>query len=232
MRARIHSCIQIANRLSKFLWFATSGKGLIAGNAYALYSSEEIRIKWYERPHPTRVQLTCHSRLTHVSLASLLLDAQRRVEFIKTNCGSASGMANYYTPVIHLLEWITRSTAVVTACGGLVMSPEQDRVLLKTLEAWRHIRKPTYKKKTREAADNNRLEQMQHRNHWTSVVAVVNALRDTVLPRLNALTEQKPLSAGEKIEYFELLMFAIIVTRPCRPCTYYSAYVSSSLCRA
>jgi len=201
---------------------------LIAGDAYALYSSEEIRIKWYER---ARVSHAAHTHLTYISLASLP-DAQRRVQFIKTNCGSASGMANYYTPVIHLLEWITRSTAGVTACGGLVMSPEQDRVLLKTLEAWRHIRKPTFKKSKREAVDSNRLERMQHRNHWTSVVAVVNALRDTVLPRLNALTEQKSLSAGDKIEYFELLMFAIIVTRPCRPCTYYSAYVSSSLCFA
>jgi hypothetical protein len=134
-------------------------------------------------------------------------------------------MANYYTPIIKLLQWITRSPAGVTACGGLVLSHDQDRALGKTLEAWRHIRKPTYKQSKHEAVDHNRLEKMQHRNHWTSVIAVVNALRDVVLPRLNVLTKQKSLSDSDKIEYFELLMFAIIVTRPCRPCTYYSAYV-------
>ena len=149
------------------------------------------------------------------------------MQYIKTNTGSSSGILNYYTPVVHLLEWITRSTAGATACGGLVMSYEQERVLEKTLAAWRLARKPVYKKSKREAVDHNRLEQMQHRHHWTSVVSVVNALRDTVLPRLITLTEQKSLSAAEKVEYFELLMFAIIVTRPCRPCTYYSAYVHS-----
>jgi hypothetical protein len=134
-------------------------------------------------------------------------------------------MANYYTPVVHLLQWITRSTAGVTACGGLVMTPEQDRILVKTLDAWINIRKPTYKQSKREAVDNNRLEEMQQRNQWTSVVAVVDASRDIVLPRLNTLTDQKSLSSGEKKEYFELLMFSLIVARPCRPCTYYSAYV-------
>lgn len=107
------------------------------------------------------------------------------------------------------------------------MSPEQDRVLLKTLDAWRLIRVRNFKKSKREGVDKNRLKSMKHRNHWTSVAAIVNASRDTVLPRLKALTEQKSLSAGEKIEYFELLMFALIVARPCRPGTYYSAYVSA-----
>jgi hypothetical protein len=148
-----------------------------------------------------------------------------RVEFIKSKCGSASGMANYYTPIVHLFDWITSSTAGVTACGGLVLSVEQHHVLDKTLKAWRRIRAPLYKKTRREAVDNNRLERMQHRYHWTSVVAVVNALRDVVEPRMTALTGWRSLSAGERVEYFELLMFALIVTRPCRPCTYYSAYV-------
>ena len=110
------------------------------------------------------------------------------------------------------------------------MSPEQDRVLLKTLDAWRLIRVRNFKKSKREGVDKNRLKSMQHRNHWTSVAAIVNASRDTVLPRLKALTEQKSLSAGEKIEYFELLMFALIVACPCRPGTYYSAYVLALAC--
>ena len=43
-----HSRTQISNHLSKFLWFATNGKGLMSSDAYALYSSEAIRIRWYD----------------------------------------------------------------------------------------------------------------------------------------------------------------------------------------
>ena len=94
----------------------------------------------------------------------------------------------------------------------------------KTLDAWELIREPTYSQAKREAQKKNTKEEMQANNHWTSLVAIKNALDETIVPRLLALTEQKDtLSNSDKWQYFEMMMFAIMVSRPCRPSTYYAA---------
>jgi hypothetical protein len=133
---------------------------------------------------------------------------------------------NYYVAVIYFLQWIVRSAAGVVACGGRVLSADEERRLSKTLDEWQRIREPLYSQAKSDAQRNNTLEQMQASNHWTSVVAIRRALDQAILPSLRAMTEQKELRTHrEQLQYFEMLMFAIMVYRPCRPSTYYAAYV-------
>jgi hypothetical protein len=101
----------------------------------------------------------------------------------------------------------------------------------KTRRAWAKLRTREFKLAKRAGADNNRLEKMQARNQWASVVAVMDMSTTIAVPRLNSLLalllgtggQQRDVSAAERIEFFELLMFALVVARPCRPCTFYSA---------
>jgi hypothetical protein len=148
-----------------------------------------------------------------------------RVEFLRQNSDEPSTIANYYSPIISLLQWIVRSTSGVVACGGLILSSDQERTLVKTIDAWKEIRQPNYHQAKRKAVLRNTREKMQANNHWTSTTAIRNAMRDTIIPQLRVLTDQKSLSPSDKHQYFELLMFTLMVTRPCRPSTYYAAYV-------
>lgn len=117
-----------------------------------------------------------------------------------------------------------RSPAGVVACGGRILSADEERRLSKTLDAWKLIREPTYSQAKKEAQRKNTKEEMQANNHWTSVVAIRKAVDAMIVPRLLVLTEQKDsLSDSDKLQYFEMLMFAIMVSRPCRPSTYYAA---------
>ena len=140
-----------------------------------------------------------------------------------------SAKASFMSAIIYFLEWIVHSTSAVTACGGITLSAEQDRVVDKTLHAWQKLRGRESKLAKRAGADNNRLENMQARKQWASVVAIMDMSKTIAVPRLTALSAaigQRSLEAAEQIEFFELLMFALVVARPCRPCTYYSAYVN------
>src|SRR6185295_18631512 len=103
-------------------------------------------------------------------------------------------------------------------------------LISKSLDAWTVLRSSQCKKSKRRSSDATRLEVLQAKNHWTDVGSVITALKDVVLPRLESLSDLSDSQTritdwSEQIEFFEMLMFALMVTRPCRPCTYYSAYV-------
>jgi hypothetical protein len=151
-----------------------------------------------------------------------------RVTKLKDAGVKPSTKASFMTAVIYLLDWIVDSTSAVAACGGLPISAEQERVVEKTRKAWLKLRNRETKLAKRAGVDNNRLENMQARNQWASVVAVMDMSKTIAVPRLHALLARiglQSFSSTERIEFFELLMFVLVVARPCRPCTYYSAYV-------
>jgi len=137
-------------------------------------------------------------------------------------------MSNYYRAVILLFRWIVASTGPVTALGRLTLDLNQQLTMTKTLNAWEALRRRKLQKAKRAGADHNRLEKMQFNNHWTSVAAVIRALDEIVTPRLQSLVSRDSLEFDEMCEFFELLMFSLMVKRPCRPCTYYSSYDNHS----
>jgi hypothetical protein len=132
-------------------------------------------------------------------------------------------LGNYYRAVVLLLQWIVSSTRGVTALGGMELDPNQDRQMVKTLNAWTHLRRNKTKKSKRAGADHNRLEDMQLNKRWTEARFIIQALNDVVTPRLQELIAKPSLDWHQMREFFELLMYALVVKRPCRPCTYYSA---------
>lgn len=191
-----HRCVwpQIVGRLSKFLYFCTGGNGLTSRDAHSVYTNDQHRLDW----------------VTTLSDAGV----------------KPSTKAGFISAVIHMCDWIVDSTTAVAAYGGQSLTAEQERAVEKTRRAWARLRTREFKLAKRAGADNNRLEKMQARNQWVSVVAVMDMSTTIAVPRLRALLPRvapRTLSAAERIEFFELLMFALVVTRPCRPCTFYSA---------
>jgi hypothetical protein len=169
----------------------------------------------------------CAGSIAHVhpfSSSDPALLPRRRVEHLTQQNCSPSSFGNYYRAVILLLRWIVSSTREVTALGGMVLDRDQDRQMVKTLEAWQDLRRKKTKKAKRAGADHNRLEDMQLNKRWTEARFIIQALNDVVTPRLHELIAKPSLNWNQMREFFELLMYALVVKRPCCPCTYYSAY--------
>jgi hypothetical protein len=135
-----------------------------------------------------------------------------------------SSIQNYYRPIILLLEWIKESPGPATALGELELDGNQERRLTKTLDAWKRMRIKENKNGKISAAHANALENLW-KDHWSDVATVVKTLKTVVMPRIIEMmaVPSKDYDWKYKCEFFELLMFALIVKRPCRPGTYASA---------
>jgi hypothetical protein len=156
-----------------------------------------------------------------------------RSQFLKSKECKPSTIQNYYRAVILLLRWMVKSTGAVTALGGHVPHVQQQMTLERAMGAWEDLRTFQIKAAKRASAELNRLENIEENDQWTDVPSMFAALRRIVEPRLKRLMDQHqqtPLGWDEKCEYFELMMCALVIRKPVRPCTFYAAYVLVLIC--
>ncbi len=111
--------------------------------------------------------------LTARDAHSVYTNDRHRLEWLTAL--SAAGVkpstkAGFMSAVVYLCDWIVDSTSSVAAYGGQSLTAEQERAVEKTRRAWAKLRTREFKLAKRAGADNNRLEKMQARNQWASVV--------------------------------------------------------------
>lgn len=172
----------------------------MADAAFGLYTSEAVRNKWL-------TFLDAHKDCTGKTMSS-------------------SGKANFHAAVVHFLKWIDNTIGPVMALGHRTMSPAEGYTLSKVLKFWEQLLKATYKLSKDEGIKNNTAEKFVTAVPPGQLEKMRWMLDDTVEPALRELSQKQELTGDEKLLYFNLLMYALIMIRPCRPGTYAAWYVA------
>ena len=191
--------VQIATRLSKFLAFVTRGEGLMGSDALATYMSAVLRNEWIT-----------------------FLDEYKDGTGKKM---TSSGKANFHVAVVKFLRWIDETTGPIPALGNRTMTPKEALDLSKVLKGWERLLTTTFKAAKDESIKNNTAEKLVSSMPVGQLFQMRCVLHDTVEPALQRLADQDNHTDEEKVLFFNLLMYALMLTRPCRPGTYSSWYV-------
>lgn len=138
---------------------------------------------------------------------------------------SASGKANFHVAVVQFLKWIDDATGPILALGNRKMTADEALTLSKVLKFWENLQRLTFKKAKDESIRNNTKEKLEAVMPRGQLFKLRCILHDTAEPVLRELTDKGELTGEEKVLYFNLLMYALMITRPCRPGTYASWYV-------
>jgi len=171
----------------------------MARDAFGLYTSEPVRNRWI------------------TFLDQYKDDTGKPI--------SASGKANFHVAVVQFLKWIDDATGPILALGGRTLTPGEALTLSKVLKVWENLQRLTFKKAKDESIRNNTAEKFVALMPPGQLFKMRCILPDTAEPVLRELTEKAVLTAEEQVLYFNLLMYALMITRPCRPGTYAAWYV-------
>ena len=192
--------MQTAARVSKFLCHATGGDGLLARDAFTVYTAEATRNAW-------------------ITALTEYRDATGR----KT---TASGRAGYWAAMVKFVRWIHRSTGGgLPALGGRELTANEAVIISKTLDMWSDLQRSAHKASKAEGIERNKPERALAAGWWTDLFKLFAIMEDTAQPALQELMAKPALTWNEQRLYFNLLMFCLMVTRPCRPSTYAAWYV-------
>lgn len=175
----------------------------MARDAFALYTTEGVRNQW-------------------IAQLSDYRDGGNNVT-------TPSGRAGYWGAIVKFLEWIDNATGGgIPALGGRVLTPEEATIITKTINAWKAVRHRAFKDGKRQGVELNKAERVLSAGWWTDMFKMYAIMEDTAQPALRDLMAkggQKDLTFAEQTLFFHLLMYCLIVTRPCRPSTYAAGYV-------
>ena len=173
----------------------------MASDAFGLYTSEPVRNTW----------------LTYLEEYK---DATGKTM-------SSSGKANFHVAVVKFLKWIDDATGPVVALGHHLLNPTDALSLSKVIRFWEGLQKRTFKLAKDEGIKNNTTEKLASSMPFGQLFKMRCIMQDTVEPALRDLTvtgQQRDLKLDELVLYFNLLMYALMLTRTCRPSTYAAWY--------
>jgi hypothetical protein len=183
----------VAGRISRFLAHVTKGEGLTAAAAFAAYTNEASRTDWI------------------ITVSEHVDDAKSKM--------SASGCAGYWSAMVKWFTWIHTSPAGVAAFGGRVPTPAESVAITKTLEFWQKRQRVSHKDGKDQSRDKNRPENSKLPPDLLAQLREI--MTDTVEPALNKLkAKQTALTEDERQLFFTLLMYTLMMKRPCRRGTY------------
>jgi len=152
-----------------------------------------------------------------------------RMLMLRESGMASAGQLNYCYAVAQCIDWILKSSAmeasVPALLNGHLTMDEYDR-LKRTRDDWVSRTANLSKLKKVEGSRRQRLSQMILEKRWAEIFTVVDTCNDEVIPELERLRQCTTLSWANRVRFTNLLMFALVVHRACRPMTYYSAYVS------
>ena len=138
---------------------------------------------------------------------------------------SPSGRNNYLRPIVLFLDWIESSPVKVDAFDGVQLTLQQTDSIRKSIKLWKGLIHRQQEAALLSGISKNRLEGLEKRDEWMPIDMIVNGILDRTIPILSRLSESTVIDRKDSIVYIHLLMTSLMVSRPCRPATYYSAYV-------
>jgi hypothetical protein len=138
---------------------------------------------------------------------------------------SPSGKNNYFRPIVLFLDWIESSPVNVEALDGAQLTLRRTDSIRKSIKLWEGLIHRHQEAAVDAGIRRNRLEPLERRNEWMPLVLIVNGTLDRTIPILTRLSASTVIDRTNSIIYIHLLMTSLMVSRPCRPATYYSAYV-------
>jgi hypothetical protein len=173
----------------------------VGRDAFSLYTAENVRHRW-------------------IAALSEYRDEGK-------NPTSPSGRASYWGAIVKFLEWIDKATGGgIPALGGSVLKTGEEIIISKTINAWKEIRQRSYTDGKRQGVELNKPERALSTKWWTDLSKLYAIMEDTAQPALHDLVSAKNVSASSQLSFteqtlfFNLLMYCLIITRPCRPSTY------------
>ena len=156
-----------------------------------------------------------------------------RVKQVADSGMASAGQLNYCYAVAQCIDWIVKSSAMEGPVPALLnghLTEDEYARLKRTRDDWVARTANLSKLKKEEAPRRQRLSQMILEKRWAEIFTVVDTCNSEVIPELERLRQCQTLPWQKRVRFVNLLMFALVVHRACRPATYYSAYVSDARC--